>query len=102
LGRVLIGRIDVVDDDVTGRPAGAVGIAAVVCAAVDHIASGFQASLLGDVERRLGLRCGYEERDRRRRENRHAIWTHLTLLSLCLPKIMAERSGGAVLRGSER
>jgi hypothetical protein len=53
VGRILKCRIDIVDDDMAARPAGAGRIAAVIGGAIDRLAPGFQAALLGDAQHRI-------------------------------------------------
>src|SRR5262245_48017770 len=53
LGRILIGSVDVVDDDMTTRPARAFRITPVIGRAIDGPAARFHAALLGNAQDRL-------------------------------------------------
>jgi hypothetical protein len=55
--RILIRRVNVIDDDVARRPALAVGIAAVVGLAIDNPAAG----LVRDVLRRVRADCDQQD-----------------------------------------
>src|SRR5262245_3373794 len=63
LGRILIGGVDVVDDDMTAWPAHTLRVAAVVGRAIDRPAARLDAALLGDAQDRL-VRMGHHRRER--------------------------------------